>query len=166
MSDCRENCPIINGGFCERHQAIKSITWVKLCTSKEKYFLAWESGKGPGQENVIRRQRDIKRQKFNSNIGNILARRFESIGIKAIQGCPCKNLQNRLNSMSPESILSDVKGWSQRLRLSAKKWKELKGGVWNYIPTPPLWLCQRVLEDAIKEAQGRKDAEELTLIEE
>lgn len=49
MEDCRNNCPIKDGGYCERHKVSKTNRWVQLCLTKEKYWKSWESGVGPGQ---------------------------------------------------------------------------------------------------------------------
>jgi hypothetical protein len=155
-------CDIPNGGYCKRHGIQKSAHWVVLCTTRPKYFQAWEDGYGPGQN----MPRIRVRESINSHIGDIIARRFERIGFHPIPGCPCKDIQNRLNSMTPESVLSDLEGWTRKLRGSARKWKELKGGIWNIIPSPPLWVCRRVLEDACSEARGLLSEEDVTVLEE
>ena len=168
-------CTCKNPGFCERHQVEKGKHWHHLCQTSEKYFKLWEEGNGPGQKitkkvigqfivkpNDMGQPAKIKRELYTSHIGDILARRFESIGIKPIKGCPCKDLQGRLNTMSPAAVMSDLQGWATRLHNSAKKWQELKGGVWNLIPSPPVWLCKRVLEDAVREAKGQLGENELT----
>lgn len=45
MSDCQCTGP----GWCERHQIKKSPHWVHLCQTNERYWQAWEEGRGPGQ---------------------------------------------------------------------------------------------------------------------
>lgn len=45
MSDCQCTGP----GWCERHQIKKSTHWVHLCQTNERYWQAWEEGRGPGQ---------------------------------------------------------------------------------------------------------------------
>lgn len=47
--DCRDNCPIADGGFCDRHQITKTAQYVRLCREKESYWAAWEKGEGPKQ---------------------------------------------------------------------------------------------------------------------
>jgi len=49
MTDCRDNCPIPDGGDCPRHGIFKPAHWVRLCREKERYWQAWEEGRGPGQ---------------------------------------------------------------------------------------------------------------------
>src|SRR3990170_8422383 len=117
MSDCRSNCPILEGGLCPRHHIHKTVQWVQLCIRKKKYWDAWEKGAGPGQMNRGR----LSIPTVNSHIGDILAKRFESIGLMPVPGCPCKELQNRLNNMTPEAVMSDLPGLSVKLRNSAKK---------------------------------------------
>lgn len=60
--DCRDSCPIANGGFCERHAVEKRAHWVELCRrEKDDYWRAWEAGRGPGQ----RRMPSLFRQAWN-----------------------------------------------------------------------------------------------------
>lgn len=56
MTQCE--CPI--AGFCQRHQVEKPDGWWKLCQTRERYFAAWESGRGPGQSG--RRPKPTKRR--------------------------------------------------------------------------------------------------------
>ena len=49
MNDCECNIP--DGGYCERHDVEKSAHMVKLCQTKERYWIAWEENRGPGQRN-------------------------------------------------------------------------------------------------------------------
>ena len=42
-------CNIPDGGYCERHDVEKSPHLVHLCQTKERYFIAWEENRGPGQ---------------------------------------------------------------------------------------------------------------------
>lgn len=51
---CRTDCPIIGGGRCPRHGLEKTAVWVRLCVSRDNYFLAWEEGRGPGQGVQVR----------------------------------------------------------------------------------------------------------------
>lgn len=106
----------------------------------------------------------VGRVRIFSGIGDILARRFEKIGFVPIPGCPCKQVQSELNATSPAAVMSDIDGWATKVQRSARRWKELKGGIWNFIPAPPIWLCKRVIEDAVKEAQGLKSADEDTAL--
>jgi hypothetical protein len=46
MTGCQCHGP----GYCERHGVNKTKTWFALCKTSEKYFSAWEQGKGPGQK--------------------------------------------------------------------------------------------------------------------
>lgn len=151
-------CECTGPGFCQRHGINKNATWVRLCKISKSYWDAWERGQGPGQLPVVARQAEI----IYSGIGDILARRFSSLGIVPVPGCPCKDVQRKLNSMPVSSVESNLEGLAKDLQRSAKKWKELKGGVWNFIPTPPLWLCRRVIEDACKEVKGQLSSEDLT----
>ena len=45
MTDCQCEEP----GWCERHKVRKGAHWVYLCQTSEKYYAAWEEGRGPGQ---------------------------------------------------------------------------------------------------------------------
>lgn len=47
--DCRDNCPIPNGGYCPRHKTKKVAPWVRLCITRPDYWRLWEAGRGPGQ---------------------------------------------------------------------------------------------------------------------
>lgn len=147
-------CKCTGPGYCQRHGINKNAAWVRLCRTDKKYWDAWEKGTGPGQ-NIVARTVEV----IWSGVGDILARRFSALGIVPVPGCPCKDVQHKLNGMSIPAIESDVNGWASRLQRSAKKWKELKGGAWAFIPTPPMWLCRRVLEDAIREAKGQITAD-------
>lgn len=145
-------CTIPTGGFCERHQVEKPAHFVKLCQTNLVYFRAWEQGRGPGQN--MGAVNPKQKPKINSRIGDILASKFESLGIVPVPGCPCHAVQKALNEVTPEAALSNIDHWTHALQRSARKWKELKGGIWNFVPTPPLMLCKKVLLDAIEEAKG------------
>jgi len=43
------SCECDGPGFCQRHGIMKSVHWWHLCQTSEKYFQAWEDGRGPGQ---------------------------------------------------------------------------------------------------------------------
>lgn len=144
-------CQCESPGYCERHSILKTPHWHHLCQTREDYFLAWEEGRGPGQVSTMRRQ---KRKVINSGIGDILAKHFESIGIVAVPGCPCKQIRGQLNQMTPDQVASDLDGWAQKIQRSAKKWKELKGGIWSFIPAPPLAICKEVLRYAVEKARN------------
>jgi len=45
----RPECECTGPGWCERHGVRKSAHMVKLCQSRDDYFLLWEAGRGPGQ---------------------------------------------------------------------------------------------------------------------
>lgn len=159
MTGCICNGP----GFCERHQVNKTDNWHRLCKTNKAYFEAWEKGVGPGQvAHLTDDTTYMHAPRFNSGIGDTLAARFSALDIEPIPGCPCKDVQNKLNELTPEQVLSDVTGWATKLQKSARRWKELKGGIWSIIPVPPLWLCKRVIEDACKQVKGLMSAEELT----
>jgi hypothetical protein len=54
MDELETGCscnPPVDGNvfFCERHQCEKTLHWFRLCSTKAKYFNAWEKGRGPGQ---------------------------------------------------------------------------------------------------------------------
>lgn len=161
----KTGCVCEKAGYCERHKVNKNEHWYKLCCTRIDYWNAWERGAGLGQFlKPISMPRIRKRESINSHIGDIIASRFEQLGIVPVKGCPCKDLQDKLNKTSPEAVLSDINGWSKKLQRSARKWKELKGGIWNLIPAPPLWLCCRVLEDAVKQSKGLIDSTIVTSI--
>jgi hypothetical protein len=42
-------CECTGPGFCERHGVAKGITLYRLCQNDERYWQAWEKGRGPGQ---------------------------------------------------------------------------------------------------------------------
>lgn len=83
MSDCRENCPIPNGGYCERHGINKTPQWVQLCLTKEKYWRAWEETRGPAQVTGDS-QRTVPPPR---GPGTELRRLFRSCGITSCGGC-------------------------------------------------------------------------------
>lgn len=57
-------CTIEGGGWCERHKITKSRRLVELCNENERYWQAWEKGRGPKQEhNAIQPKRITKRPK-------------------------------------------------------------------------------------------------------
>jgi hypothetical protein len=66
MNDCWCNIP--DGGYCARHDVEKSAHLVKLCQTNERYFLAWEENRGPGQRN-------------RDGLGDRVARGLEAVGI-------------------------------------------------------------------------------------
>ncbi len=49
MTDCRPICPIPDGGDCPRHGVRKSRRLAELCRTNERYWQAWEEGRGPKQ---------------------------------------------------------------------------------------------------------------------
>lgn len=42
-------CECTEPGYCQRHDITKSKILFGLCQNKQKYFDAWEQGRGPGQ---------------------------------------------------------------------------------------------------------------------
>ena len=42
-------CECTEPGWCERHQCNKTPQWHRLCQTSQKYFDAYEQGRGPGQ---------------------------------------------------------------------------------------------------------------------
>lgn len=60
-------CDCESAGYCPRHDVYKTETWHRLCQTRPAYFLAWEEGRGPGQnvgDTVIASaQRDCRKRK-------------------------------------------------------------------------------------------------------
>lgn len=71
MNDCACTGP----GWCERHKVDKPASWVKLCQTSDKYWTAWESGHGPGQNNPQLNGTAIHRTKrgLGDNVETMLA---------------------------------------------------------------------------------------------
>lgn len=85
--------------------------------------------------------------KVESKVGDLLSSKFKSIGIEATKGCSCKAVQRELNSHSPQDILNNLEHWAAVVQRSARKWKQVKGGIWNVIPTPPISYFRRLLKE-------------------
>lgn len=68
------DCPL--AGYCERHEIYKTATWQRLCSTRDDYRRAWDSGRGPGQperpetdaDKQERKQRIEKRVKQNASL--------------------------------------------------------------------------------------------------
>lgn len=90
------NCPchIPNGGWCTRHRVQKAAHWVRLCKNNEKYWLAWEEGRGPGQ-NGPKRTSDVRPR----GVGTIL---------KKLLGCDCKINYLLLDEWGPDKCEQDI----------------------------------------------------------
>lgn len=147
MSDCRQNCPIPDGGFCPRHGVRKLAVWVRLCRHKAKYWKAWEEGRGIGQgvEHPI--------IPLNSHVGDILEELFTKWGMQAIPTCGCAALKWAMNCTPAEEILAELPRWASRLQKSARQWKQHRGGAWRLVPAPPRVLCRRVIRQAAMQSQ-------------
>lgn len=91
MTDCRLQCPIVDGGFCDRHHCRKTAQWVQLCVTKDRYYAAWEAGRGPGQLTQAPRKA--------RGLGDTIAAVTRWFGIK--QCCGCKRRQRWFNRMWP-----------------------------------------------------------------
>lgn len=60
MTAC--SCPLAGSGFCERHGVHKSPHLVHLCKTDERYYAAWEEGRGIGQNaKPVDRREPIRR---------------------------------------------------------------------------------------------------------
>lgn len=84
MTDCREDCPIIGGGMCPRHNVRKHAAWVQLCITRPKYFESWESGRGPGQLIPTGERRPAT---ISNGAGTEVTKLFRSWGMSACGGC-------------------------------------------------------------------------------
>lgn len=49
--------------------------------------------------------------KPESGIGDCLKKYFDSIGAKQTPGCPCKDIQAKLNKRSPEQVAKEIESW-------------------------------------------------------
>ena len=49
--------------------------------------------------------------KPESGIGDCLKAYFDSIGAKQSAGCPCKDIQAKLNKRSPEQVTKEIENW-------------------------------------------------------
>jgi hypothetical protein len=88
------DCDILHGGYCERHGVEKSPHLVRLCRTNERYYLAWEEGRGPGQN------------KRPLGLGDMVASGLGAIGItkervsKVLRRpCGCCGRQETLNRL-------------------------------------------------------------------
>lgn len=87
MNDCQ--CDIQEGGFCQRHQVQKAKHWVKLCRTNERYWKAWEEGRGPGQ--VI--PEELREKQNPRGVGTIL---------RKLLGCGCNVNYKQFNEWGPD----------------------------------------------------------------
>lgn len=49
--------------------------------------------------------------KPESGIGDCLKKYFDSIGAKQSAGCPCKDIQAKLNKRTPEQVAKEIDNW-------------------------------------------------------
>lgn len=103
MNKCKCNIP--DGGFCARHNIQKNAHWVHLCHNKPVYFIAWEEGRGPGQEK--KQSAGIsKTQKSRRLIGDQIEQALTAVGITSDRvskfigrPCGCHERKERLNRL-------------------------------------------------------------------
>lgn len=125
MTDCRANCPIPNGGFCERHGVKKSRPWVQLCITNPKYWKAWESGAGPGRINPTP---TVTKHGPGYELKKILG----WFGIKPVGKCKCNKRAKMMDKWGPATCrekIETIVDWLQEeagqrglpfLRIAAK----------------------------------------------
>ena len=71
-------------------------------------------------------------------------RRIRMLPVEA--GCDCPQIVEDMNALTPAEIREDIDGWAERIRVSARKWCKAKGGLWQLLPTPPLWAARELVE--------------------
>lgn len=160
MSVCRKDCPIKNGGYCQRHGVNKTKNWVTLCISKDSYFANWEQGIGPGQpvpkghcfkrigeEKVV----EMRRTKVAHSIGvgSILTRWFESMSIKAHTGCRCKSLAAEMDRKGTTYVEEHFEEYVEKMYASAREWRKGK----MFFPQPPKFAVRALIRWAISVAK-------------
>jgi hypothetical protein len=91
-----------------------------------------------------------------SQVGSVLAEKFRKFGIVPTKGCSCKKLEKAMNRASEDEIELNVEYWIDQLIASARKWRELKGGIWKTVMRPPRSLCEKVILDACKKSREIK----------
>jgi len=79
--DCECNIP--DGGYCARHDMMKSAHWVMLCRTKPRYWDAWCAGRGPGQMGR-NGQQPAKRKKPRPAITGA------GVALSRMLGCPAR----------------------------------------------------------------------------
>ena len=79
MTGC--NCPM--AGYCERHKVSKTPHLFNLCRTNDRYYDAWEEGRGIGQK-ASKREKEFLRER--NILKPVCAHRGEVIG-KADCGC-------------------------------------------------------------------------------
>ena len=63
--------------YCERHGVHKPPRWVHLCQTNQKYFDAWEAGRGPGQKQDPAK----RRAKPKKGLGDRVSQALSLVGI-------------------------------------------------------------------------------------
>src|SRR5262245_45087238 len=74
-------CECAVAGWCERHKIYKVAHFHKLCRTHIGYFLQYERGEGPGQNQPA--------PEFRFGLGDLMAWLLSRVGINPWPGCGC-----------------------------------------------------------------------------
>lgn len=160
MSECRKDCPIKDGGHCQRHGVYKTSNWVRLCVTRDAYFNNWEQGIGPGQPvpkgHCFKRVEEKKVVEMRRTkvahlpgVGSTLTRWFESMGIKAHTGCRCKSLAAEMDKKGIAFVEEHFEEYVEKMYVSAKEWRKGKA----FFPQPPKFAIRALIRWAISVAK-------------
>lgn len=118
--DCRETCPIVSGGFCDRHLVKKTAHWVRLCRTRANYWTAWEEHHGPGQADTPPRRAQVSAAPRLEQVARYLrcAHRgdvLQEVSARAVGcGCGSSRVQFFVCRQFGEPCLKDCKDWAWR----------------------------------------------------
>lgn len=69
----------------------------------------------------------VSRPKLNSGIGDCVKAKMDSLGLRAQEGCPCKDIQKGLNQKSADEVQQEISSIAQAM-LDNTKYLEGKTG--------------------------------------
>ena len=94
MTGCE--CP--EPGWCPRHGVEKSPHLHHLCQHSEKYWRAWEAGRGPRQAQPQRKPDPQPQGGPGTELSKILKR----FGIEYVPGCKCADHARTMDRWGPD----------------------------------------------------------------
>ena len=147
MTGCE--CPF--HGWCERHRVNKSTRMHDVCQTKQKYFDAWEQGRGPGQT-IVQKPKSVV-----IGPGTVLARKLRLRGYTTLEGCGCKSKIAKMNAWGCDKCRSNLdeivdwledaakkRGWLERAVFSAPGIKTVGRLVIRDIVIEAIDLCDKI----------------------
>jgi hypothetical protein len=90
------DCQCTGPGWCERHQVNKTAAWVRLCQTNQRYWIAWEEGRGPGQKN-----KPISTRRPSPPPG-------PGTELRKMLGCGCCSYVAKMNKLGPDGCLKHL----------------------------------------------------------